>query len=251
LGPGLNISLTQQTYLNGFEKMKEIINELPSLENDAAYCAAKEKLTALQVSLLTAESKRNAILADLNSPRPGSNPLRDAAMLLLNGDANSPLPVAAIIQLRESYKDLTSRIDVIRAAIQIQRDIVERLVVDASKLAGEKMKPLHRELVGNVVEKLKLLNTALTAEYSLRDSLFQAGFSTTHEIRPMQLPAIGLLSNEWSRASLYLLEAYREGFIPLDELPENLQRQIVPDTPAKAGKLAAAVHHLDGWLLAG
>jgi hypothetical protein len=225
--------------------MKNRAFALPKLSDNKEYVEAEAKLNALQLQLVEAENKRNAILADINAPRPHRDPIQEAARKMLDGD-RSPLSDDTSKKLRESYQELSTRITVLHTAIQMQRKVVDQLVSAASFKAVELAQPTHRENVRNVVAKLKALDEALTAERDLRDGLIFEGFAVSL-LRPMGLPRLGLLRDGYSTVSLYLMEAYREGFIDAGELPENLQKMLPPAPGAKKPVIEKIKAKFDDW----
>jgi hypothetical protein len=120
------------------------------------------------------------------------------------------------------------------------------LASDASTRAA----PMHRENVRNVVAKLKELDTALVEENALRDELFRRNLFAPHVVRPMGIGSFGALSEPNSKVSMYLMEAFKEGFIEFSELPKSLQ-DMVPLPPRAAPQvMKAAKAKLSDWTAA-
>jgi hypothetical protein len=228
--------------------MKSKPINLPRLTDDAEYSAAFDKLTTLRLDLVEAEKKKNSILTDINSPRLERNPIQEAAQKMLNGDT-TPISSDMSKKLLEGYAELCTRITVIQTAIKMQEKIVEALLSAASFKVVNKIQPIHRENVRNIIERLKELDAALTVEHDLRAHLVQSGFNMGL-IRHMSINSLGLLSDQYSRSSAYVLEAFREGFISQSELPENLQKTLPPAPVAKKPVIQAIKAKFDDWTAA-
>jgi hypothetical protein len=196
---------------------------LPKLSDNKEYAAATSKVAELRLQLAEVEGKRDAILIDMHfgKGQPPRNPIQEAAEKMLD-DRSSP-EIADEAKLLESYQELITRISVIRAAIQLQEQIVMDKRTSASFEVVERFRPVHHENVSKVVTKLKELDEALTAEEDLREGLSLAGF-VTGQLRPMCILELGSLRDINSCTSRYLIEAYKEGFIDQSDLPDNFPK---------------------------
>ena len=205
--------------------MKNRAFVLPKLSDNKEYAAASNKLADLRLQLTDVEGKRDAILIDMHfgKGRPPRNPIQEAAEKMLEGGSSPEITDEA--KLLESYQELITRISVIRAAIQLQEQIVMDKRTSASLEVVERFRPVHHENVSKVVAKLKELDEALTAEEDLREGLSRAGF-VTGQLRPMCILELGSLRDMGSCTSRYLIEAYKEGFIDQGDLPENFPEMI-------------------------
>jgi len=204
--------------------MKNRALVLPKLSDDKEHAAASKKLADLRLQLTDAEEKRGAILINMNSgkERPQRDPIREAAKKML--ETGSSPETSDEAKLLESYQELITRISVIKTAIRLQEQIVMDKRSSASFEVVERFRPVHHENVRKVVAKLKELDEALTAEEDLREGLSLAGF-VVGQLRPMCIPELGYLWDMSSRVSIYLIEAFREGFIDQSDLPESFPVQ--------------------------
>ncbi|MBN9125705.1 MAG: hypothetical protein BGO99_13810 [Nitrosospira sp. 56-18] len=193
---------------------------LPKLSDNKEYAAASKKLADLRLQLAEAEGKRDAILLDMHFGKghPQRDPIEEAAEKMLD-DGSSP-KITDEAKLMEGYRELTTRISVIKAAIRLQEQALMDKRSAASFEAVERLRPIHHENVRKVVAKLKELDEALTAEADLREGLSLAGFAVGSLI-PMNILELGSLKDRNSRAYRYLTEACKEGFIDQSELPEK------------------------------
>ncbi|WP_297326102.1 hypothetical protein [Nitrosomonas sp.] len=91
------------------------------------------------------------------------------------------------------------------------------------------------------------LEQALANEYNLRDQLHTAGVSNTDVIRPMPFRGVGLLKDNQSHVSRYLLECLEFGFITKNELPGSLHPHI-PSKGNPAKNTVKPVTKAGDWL---
>jgi hypothetical protein len=92
------------------------------------------------------------------------------------------------------------------------------------------------------------LEAALAAEAGLRDELYQNGVLHSSEIRPMPITGLGLLRDDQSRISRYLVECAEYGFLRADELPDIVRARLPKKPAAKIAPLTAEKADNDGWL---
>lgn len=198
--------------------------ELPNLTDDAAYAAAKAKLTELQAEVSKATARRNEVLGLLNdaaqNPSSRLSLITQKAYQLLGGDSTSP--DANTSALRAELAALSETVAVHTEAVRIQREAVEKLHAQASKHVIAEALPHHKQMVREIIKQITALDTALEAERELRQGLVDAGVYLG-EVRPMNLPGFGRIADVNSRAAQYLIETCEYGYISVNDLPENLR----------------------------
>jgi hypothetical protein len=100
--------------------------------------------------------------------------------------------------------------NVLREAIKLQQQVVERERLRVSEEICARLKPQHRAIVRRIAGALTELVAALQDEHDFRESLNASGVAYLHDLRPMPLPALGLFNDPNaadSAASLWLREA--------------------------------------------
>jgi hypothetical protein len=220
--------------------------KLPNIKDVPEYAAAAAKLTELKTEQAKATARLNAVQGQLNAagqPRK-VDAIQNAAYKLLGRDTSSPGTNAA--GLREELAALTETKQVLDAAETIQRETLATVRDTASKACIAQILPTHKAMVQAIVKCLRDLDAALTTEHDLIDGLYQNDI-LLGELRPMPLRGLGRLTDENSRASAYLIEAFEHGFVGLGALPENLhswaRAKTAKPTPAIVTRRAKA----DGW----
>ena len=189
--------------------------EIPKLSDDPGYASAAAKMAELQAEKNRLEALQNEILGDLNDDsqrRTPKNPIVAAAERLLSGEAE-PKPT----RLQESLGEAQRKLTIVDEAIRMQRRTVEAELSRASLAVCDSLQPQHKENVRRIVDALKQLDAALAAEHDLRDGLRLEGYHVS-TIRPMPWAHIGLLRDQYSRISRYLIECHEHKFLDRDEL---------------------------------
>lgn len=215
------------------------------LERDPRYSAAKARYTELKTELDTLERQRDDVQTGIGSlASRARDQITDEASAMLSG---TPAPDPANLKreaLVKTLGELTHRLAVLRAAVAMQRDIVDKLRGEVSTAITRDMLPQHRVNVGAVVKALLQLNTALEAEADLRETLNENNVQYISVIRPMAISGLGTLRDNQGKIFRYLLECYEYGFVAASDLPDVVRDQI-PQAVKSASKLAARSN--DGW----
>lgn len=220
------------------------------LERDPRYLAAKNRLAELQGEARAIEVKRDNITADISAQGAAvaSTQIQKEATAMLAGG------VSVAQQRREAMHqelgDVAHQLAVVRAAINMQRDIVTRLADEVSREIATDVLPLHHANVRAVAAALLDLNTALEAEAELRDVLRENGVMYSGVIRPMPVTGVGTLRDDQGKTMRYLLECFEYGFLADHELPDVVRSKIVVKIKKIAPEKPAAPRNNDGWQLA-
>jgi len=200
-----------------------------SLDRDQRYTAAKQKLTELQHQLTGLELERSQSLDLMNQKsidnKPQKSRLDLQAESLLDNGSDSDIPISANAA-RKTYAELTEKIMVVMRAITIQRSRLTELTDEISKEIALECLPQHQSNVAAIVGALIKLESALAAESGLRDELYHNGVEYQAHIRPMPFRSVGLLADQNSAVSRYLLESLDHGFITKLDLPSCLHKHI-------------------------
>ena len=224
---------------------------LPSLTDDPEFAAAKAKYTELQTALLTANSRYDAILGELNAAGPSTSlkvSARTAAALKLIGRGSANTPGASASQLREELSKVGEDRRVLEEAVGMQKEFVGELRSKVSRRIIADLTPAYRELVRDIAKAVMALDSVLAVEHNFRDELFQRDIMLG-ELRPMPLHGFGRSRDENSRCSVWLMDAVEFQFLQINEIPETLR----PCARAKMAKPVKVVPILskpnaDGWV---
>lgn len=217
------------------------------LERDPRYAAAKAKLFELQSEVTALDRQRNDADAGLASTIvTHSDRIASEASALLSG---GPVFVPAREALIRTLTELTHRLAVVSQAVVMQRQIVDELRGEVGKAIAIDLLPQHKANVAAVFKALIQLNAVAQVHFDLCDSLNQNNVPSSGYIRPMPIPGLGLLSDQYSRASTFVLEAYEYDFITFSEVPDNLKEwaKAKKSKPVRVAQ-APAVANADGWL---
>lgn len=206
-----------------------------SLSRDPRFPAAQARLTELQVEFNALEAQRAATHSRAASAPRVRDLVKEEAAALISGGAPPDAGFSREQDLR-TLAELDHRILVLREALSQQRTIIEALRCEVSRAISQEMKPAHVANVRAVYDALLNLDAALQAEHALRDTLFAEGVLYQSNIRPMNLPKLGMLSDSNSRASSWALDALDHGYVELKELPASLQEAGRAKLGAKAPK---------------
>lgn len=183
-----------------------------SLMDDDDYRRAGERLQELHQQRDDLERRRQQALSGLHEAGPSVELAARAERLLADGVL--PLPTdAEIARLRGDLVTLTDQLAVVRQAIELQRGVVQRERVRVSAAICQRLRPQHRAIVLRIATALEDLGAALEAERTFREALNDADVIYGHELRPMPIPALGLLSEPHSALSRWLAEAREAGLL--------------------------------------
>lgn len=204
------------------------MNTRITLERDARYAEAKTKLVDLQLKLKELEAERDIYLGKANDLTNGKRPQKsrlDIQAEALLGGSNESVP-GGFDSIRNTYTELTEKIAIHKRAIELHKSDLNKLTVEISREIALEVLPQHTANVKAIVKAVLELEHALADEHNLRDRLYMEGISNTDVIRPMPFRGVGLLKDNQSYISRYLLECLEFGFITKKELPESLHSSI-------------------------
>lgn len=206
-------------------------NSITTLDSDPRYAAARDRYVALQTELSGLDSQRTTALAGLGSLTQPHDIIRDEAATLLSGsEASTPQNRTEIVR---TIDDLTHRIAVLRQAVAMQRDIVEKLRYEIGAAIASQCLPQHKANIAAIIDAALTLATALQAERELRDELTENGIVFSSVLRAMPIPGFDLRDDQ-SRLSRYLLECEEQGFCKAGDLPDIVRERIPPKTKRTA-----------------
>lgn len=192
------------------------------LERDPRYLAAKERLTELQIELLSIDRQRNDVLTDINANENYTkNKIEEEALALLSkGTAPKTSDRETMINMLE---ELTHRFRVLSAAVELQKRAVADLRSEVGKAIAIDMLPQHKANVAAVIKAVFQLNAAMEAEANLRTALYDNDVPYSSYIIPMPFPGFGLLRDPNSRVSNFVIDCFSRDFITLAEVPDKLR----------------------------
>jgi hypothetical protein len=218
------------------------------LERDPRYVAAVNHYNKLKMELDALERQRDEGYSGLNSlASHARDRLTQEATALLSGAVTTE--TLNLDTLIKTLEELTHKVAVLREAVSMQKRIVDELRGVVGKAIAIDLLPQHKANVAEVFKALTQLNAAAQIHHDLCDSLHQNNVPASGYIRPMSIPGLGLLSDKFSRASMFVLEAYEYDFIALSDVPDNLKEwaRAKKAKPVQVAQ-ASAVANADGWL---
>lgn len=218
------------------------------LERDPRYVAAVAHYTNLKTELDALERKCDDVQSGLGSlAGQAHNRLTEEATALLSGAVTTATLTRET--LTKTLGELTHKVAVLREAVSMQKNIVAELRAVVGKEIAIDLLPQHKANVAAVFKALIQLNAAAQTHFDLCDSLHQNNVPSSGYIRPMSIPGLGLLSDKFSRASMFVLEAYEYDFITLAEVPDGLKEwaRAKKSKPVRAVSAPAAAN-VDGWV---
>jgi hypothetical protein len=165
------------------------------------YRAALAELQELQNQLGTVSNDIDSKTQKLVSLRQRSQAERlqdEAQAMLSSGFINESSG------LIEELNHLEHRRQVIETAIEMQRQVVDRVKGPYSLSLNETQRARHSEIVSRIAKGVLELAHAFDDEIRLYDDLMQAGASPM--FRPMRVNAVGSLSNQNSVATVFIRE---------------------------------------------
>jgi hypothetical protein len=181
------------------------------LRGDRAYSAAADRLAELQARDADLESRRRAVVEGRN--RQAALTVRAERLLL---DDIVDRADADELDRRQELARIADEVNVVREAIKLQSQIVERERLRVSEEICARLRPQHRAIVRRMADALTELVAAAQEEHDFREALNSSGIAYTHDLRPMPLPALGLFNDPNgpdSAAAMWLREAREHGLI--------------------------------------
>jgi hypothetical protein len=181
------------------KKMINIDQTNPIVKN---YRAAVSELQELQNQLGTVsneiDSKTQKLV--LLRHRPRSERLADEAQAMLSSgvidESTGPM--------MEEINELKHRLEVTEAAVEMQKQLVDRTRGPFSAMVNEGLRSRHREIVSRIAKGVLEAAQGFDDEIRLFDEITQAGAAPM--FRPMRVGAIGSLSNQNSVATFFIRE---------------------------------------------
>jgi len=221
--------------------MKTAIN----LNDDPKFAEASTLLEKLKAELKAVEELVDKNYLALSEPAVRRSKIEEQAHAMLAGQSDAALKDSAeASRIRAELEAAQLKRPALHRAIEIQRQTVEDIRAELHKKICRELAPKHAELVRTIVKRLIDLDAALTAEADLRDEIFQG--TGLHGLTSMYVGNLGLLRNEYSVTSHYLIECVKRGYLKKSELPEHLRDFVPSQQPAPAIQKRQA--DPDGWL---
>ncbi|MEW6132036.1 MAG: hypothetical protein AB1591_02560 [Pseudomonadota bacterium] len=217
-----------------------------NLNDDPNFAEASALLEKLKAELKEVENLIDENLTSLSAVQAARrNRIEEQAHAMLAGQSSAALDASAeAAHIRADIEAAQLKRPALRRAIEIQRQSVENLRGELHAKICRELAPKHAELVREIVKRLIDLDAALTAEDDLREEIFQA--TGLHGLTPMHVGNLGLLRNEYSLASSYLIECAKRGYLKKSELPAHLRGLVPSQEPVKPSQKPRA--DADGWL---
>lgn len=217
-----------------------------NLNDDPRFREANTLLEKLKAELKETEDLIDRNLSTLSeASKARRNRIDEQAHAMLAGQSGAALDASAeAARIRADIEAAQLKRPALHRAIEIQRQNVENIRGELHAKICRDMAPKHAELVRGIVKRLIDLDVALTAEADLRDEIFQG--TGLHGLTSMHVGNLGLLRNEYSVTSHYLIECVKRGYLKKSELPEHLRDFVPSQQPAPAIQKRQA--DPDGWL---
>lgn len=216
-----------------------------NLNDDPKFAEASTLLEKLKAELKAVEDLVDKNYLALSEPAVRRSKIEEQAHAMLAGQSDAALKDSAeASRIRAELESAQLKRPALHRAIEIQRQTVENIRAELHKKICRELAPKHAELVREIVKRLTDLDAALTAEADLRDEIFQG--TGLHGLTPMMVGNLGLLRDEYSLTSIYLVECVKNGFLKKSELPEHLRGRV--PIPAPAPTVQKRQADPDGWL---
>lgn len=219
------------------------MKNVTTLNSDPRYTAARDRYTALQTELTGLANQLNGAYSDASILAQPQDLIRDEASAMLEGAP--PPPAANRAAIIKTIDDLNHRIAVLRQAVAMQRDILEKLTCEIGATIARECLPQHKANIAAIIDAALTLAAALQAEKELRDSMTENNIVFSSVIRAMPIPGFDLRDDQ-SRLSRYLLECHEYGYCKAGNLPDIVRDRIPPK--AKRTHLPATAAAIgDAW----
>lgn len=216
-----------------------------NLNDDPKFAEASTLLEKLKAELKEIEDMIDKNLSALSEGSVRRSKIEEQAHALLAGQSDAALKASAeASRIRADLESAQLKRPALYRAIEIQRQNVEYIRAERHAKICRELAPMHAKLVMEIVKRLIDLDAALTAEADLRDEIFQG--TGLHGLTSMHVGNLGLLRNEYSVTSHYLIECVKRGYLKKSELPEHLRDFVPSQQPAPAIQKRQA--DPDGWL---
>jgi hypothetical protein len=199
------------------------------LERDPRYVAEKELLTGLQLQFSAAEKERDHLVADIGalSARAREDITAEAVLLL----SKAQPPTAAVRkreQLTDSLGQIYHRMAVLGEAIRMQRERVESLRLEVSRVICADVAPSLDAIVRAEIAAVSAVAEIRKDEADIINMLHDNGVVLTDAIRPMLIQGFDLRDSN-CLASRTLLERVRFKQLAVSELPVALRAHVPSD----------------------
>jgi hypothetical protein len=184
-----------------------------TLEQFDDWKKANARLVEMQLDLRALEEEATDILLKIGTAENfgRDDRLTVEAMALVSGDRKAKLLDAGT--LRTELGKINHKKNVLRRAIEIQRNTVERLRYKHSAELCKELTPQYKGLVRDVARAAVSLAKAMQKERQFRDDLLQADISYTGYLPPVVFKGVGYLDDPDSTINYFLDEAERFGYI--------------------------------------
>lgn len=217
-----------------------------NLNDDPRFREASTLLEKLKADLLAVEKLIESNLSTLSEVSAARRSrIDEQAHALLAGQSSAALDASAeAARIRADIEAAQLKRPALHRAIEIQQKIVDDLRGELHSKICRDLAPKHIGLVREVAKRLIDLDAALMAEHDLREEIFHG--TGLHGLTPMMVGNLGLLRDEYSLTSIYLVECVKNGFLKKSELPEHLRGRV--PIPAPAPTVQKRQADPDGWL---
>jgi hypothetical protein len=182
---------------------------------DKVFSAEQAKLVDLQHRFNDADRRWHSCQAALTRKPP--NPLDVAADKLLTGD-DSVLD-RRVVDHRLELAGIDHERQVLRRAIEMQRQVLERERFRVGREVCEALRPAHREIVQKLADALIALGRVAAEEIDFRNALDEKGVPFAGFLRPMPINRLGNPRDGNSMLARWLLEAVEFDLISSDAIP--------------------------------
>lgn len=180
------------------------------------------KLIGFQVELDQVDRRISEINGVLSAEgKADTNPITDGAMRLLAGEEVKPIEYSP---LHDEQANLQRKRRVLKEAIRLQQDKINQAQTQFSVQAGKDMAPQYKALVKDIAAAVIALSNAVAAESQFRDQLNKQGINFGPAFgNGMTFTKVGHLDEDNSRASYYLRDVVREGWLSETEVQKMIR----------------------------
>ncbi len=178
---------------------------------------AQRKLREVQMKHGDTISRVNDIDNNLSELKERKeSPVTTAAHKMLSGEQVTGFDMTLLLGQRDELQRTKSILD---EAIRIQRAEVDGAASRFSRAAGAELRPDYRKKAHAIIKAVVALSRAISDEREFRNEMERAGVSSTLALgNGATFTKIGELKDHSSRASFYLREMIRDGWVTDAEL---------------------------------
>lgn len=153
----------------------------PHISTNPAYKAEAEKLAAYNAQYNECQEKLNTLQAERYKKSEQSGTENKALTL---EEIEIQLNGGTLRNQIEQIEDTEKQLRLLAQAVEAQRTIVNNLVQELSRKAGDAVREQHKAIVKRMIEAVQALQNASHEEYQLRSSLDELGY-TKRTVEPM------------------------------------------------------------------